>query len=116
METWEGLLLAIGWFFLRFGLPIIGTVLIVILFTRMDHRWQRETMDRRASLGANAMLPIVQCWVENNCPAEKCQDCLAYQDQRKPCWQHFRATDGSLKQECLGCKVFIGVSAPATGD
>lgn len=116
MDTWEGLFLATGWFLLRFGLPILGTVLIVIFFKRLDRRWQRETMDRRASLGANAMLPVVQCWADKNCPAEKCQNCVAYQDHSKPCWQHFRAVDGSLKEECLACPVFIGVSAPAIGD
>ena len=34
METWEGLLLAIGWFLLRFGVPILGTLLIVYFFTQ----------------------------------------------------------------------------------
>ncbi len=116
METWEGLSLAIGWFLLRFGLPILGTILIVIFFKRLDHRWQRETLDRRESMGAQAMLPVVQCWATNNCPAEKCQNCIAFQDHSKPCWQHFRVKDGSLKEECLGCKVFLGVPAPAVGD
>ena len=116
METWEGLLIAIGWFLMRFGVPILGTILIVLFFKRLDQRWQRETMDRRASLGANAMLPIIQCWAINNCPAEKCQGCAAYQDQSQPCWQHFRAADGAMKEDCLGCKVFLGVSAPAIGD
>jgi hypothetical protein len=116
METWEGLLLAIGWFLLRFGLPILGTALVVFLFKQLDHRWQRETIDRRASLGASAMLPIVQCWAENNCPTEKCQNCVAFQDQGKPCWQHYRAKDGTLKEECFDCRVFLGAVAPATGD
>jgi len=116
METWEGLLITISWFLLRFGVPILGTALIVYFFKWLDQRWQRESLDRRASMGAQAMLPIVQCWSLNNCPEGKCQGCAAFQDQSKPCWQHFRAVDGSLKEDCLGCKVFLGVSAPAIGD
>ena len=116
METWEGFLLAMSWFVLRFGMPIVGTALIILFFKWLDHRWQRQSMDRRASMGAQALLPIIQCWAMNNCPAEKCQNCVAFQNQSKPCWQHFRVVDGSLKEECLSCKVFIGVPAPAIGD
>jgi len=116
METWEGLLLAIGWFLLRFGVPILGTVLIIIFFKWLDQRWQQQSLDRRASLGAQAVLPVVKCWVINDCPKENCQNCVAYQDQSKPCWQHFRATDGYLKEECLDCKVFRGTPVPVIGD
>ncbi|HBX68930.1 MAG TPA: hypothetical protein DEH25_05995 [Chloroflexi bacterium] len=113
METWQGLFLAIGWFVLRFGVPLVGTILMIYFFKWLDRRWQIESMDRRASMGAEAMLPIIQCWAMDTCPAEKCQSCVAFQNQGTPCWQHFRAGDGSLKDECLGCKVFLGVSAPA---
>jgi len=116
METWVGLLLAIGWFLLRFGVPILGTALIVLFFKWLDKHWQRESLDRRISMGAQAMLPIVQCWSINNFPEEKCQNCVAYQDQSIACWQHFRAVDGSLKEDCLSCKVFLGVPAPVIGD
>ena len=116
METWEGLLIAIGWFVLRFGFPILATVLIVRFFKWLDQRWQRETLERRPSMGAEAMLPIIQCWSMNNRPEGTCQNCLAYQDQSKPCWQHFRMKDGCLKEECIDCKVFRGAPVPVIGD
>ena len=116
METWEGLLLSLSWFLLRFGVPILATLLIALLFNWLDARWQRDALERRASLGAESRLPVVRCWEINECPGEKCQNCVAFQNQGTPCWQHFRAADGALKESCLGCKVFLGVSAPAIGD
>jgi hypothetical protein len=113
METWKGLFLAIGWFILRFGIPVLGTMLIISFFKWLDRRWQTESMERRASMGAETMLPIIQCWTMDICPAEKCQQCVAIQNPNTACWQHFRAVDGSLQEECLSCQVFLGVSAPA---
>lgn len=116
MATWEGFLLATGWFLLRFGVPILGTALVVIFFRWLDQRWQRQSLERRAGMGAQAVLPIVKCWAIKDCPEEKCQDCIAYQNQSKPCWQHFRAADGCLKQACIDCQVFRGAPVPVIGD
>jgi hypothetical protein len=49
----------------------------------------------------------IQCWVINNCPPEQRDNCIAYQNQDTPCWQHFRSEGGGpLMANCLGCKVF----------
>ena len=116
METWQGLLGAILWFLLRFGIPIALTALIVWWFKRMDSQWQRQTIERRASMGAESLTPIIRCWLLNDCPEEKCQNCVAYQEQSIPCWQHFRSENGTLKEECLGCRVFRDAPVPIIGD
>jgi len=118
VETTQGLLLAIGWFLLRFGLPVLGTALVIWLFKRMDDRWQAEAKEYKERTGLESLVPIVRCWLFNDCPEEKRQNCLAYQNQEKPCWQHFRAGDGALKESCLGCGVFRSAPAyaPVSGD
>jgi hypothetical protein len=116
VETAQGLLLAIGWFLLRFGLPVIVTALAIGYFKRLDARWQAEAQEYKERSGFENLVPVVRCWLFNDCPEEQRQKCPAYQDQKKPCWQHYRAIDGSLKESCLGCSVFKGALVPVSGD
>jgi hypothetical protein len=116
MDTVQGLLLAIGWFLLRFGLPIIVTVVVCRLFMKIDERWQSEATTYREKAGVEKLIPTVRCWVFNDCPEEKREKCPAYQEQHIPCWQHFRSKNAELKETCIGCGVFRGVPIPVTGD
>lgn len=118
MDTTQGLLLAIGWFLLRFGLPILLTVLVIWFFRRLDARWQAEAQESKASVSLENLVPVIKCWVLNDCPEERREQCKAYQNQDVPCWQNFRAVDGALKESCLGCGVFRGAPVPisASGD
>ncbi len=116
MDTLEGFLFAIGWFLLRFGLPIAVTVLICWLFKLLDARWQAEGETYRNKIGMENPTPPVRCWLFNNCSEEQRSKCNAYQNQKIPCWQHFRAKNGELKEECIGCGVFRGFPKPAIGD
>ena len=116
METYEGLLLSIFWFALRFGIPIIITVIFVWLFSRLDARWRKRAEEVRAQAVADGIIPVVKCWLLNDCPEADKAKCLAYQNPGKPCWQHFRGEDGCLKEDCLECKVFRGIPIPVVGD
>ncbi len=118
METTQGLLLAIGWFLLRFGTPILATALVIWLFKRLDSHWQAEAKEYQEHSKLENLVPLVRCWLLNDCPEKKRQNCPAYIEQNKPCWQYFRATDGSLKEGCLGCGVFRGapIPIPISGD
>lgn len=112
METTQGLLLAIGWFLLRFGLPVLFTALVIWLFKQLDVRWQAEANEYKERAGLESLMPAVRCWILNDCPEENMKDCPAYKNQDKPCWQNFRAVDGSLKEYCLGCGIFRGTPVP----
>jgi hypothetical protein len=116
MDTFEGLLISIGWFVLRFGIPILITIAIVLMFKRLDTRWQKQAEDVRAQAVADGLVPVVKCWLLNDCPEANRVNCVAYKNQGKPCWQHFRKADGCLKEECINCKVFRGAPVPAVGD
>jgi len=110
MDTWQAFFLALGWFLLRFGVPVFVTVGLIKLFQRWDERWQAE------ALRLQKPQPLtVHCWELNNCPEKQRMSCPSYQDQEIPCWQRLRAADGSLKPECLVCPVFRGAPpVPAT--
>ncbi len=116
MGTLEGFLLALGWFLLRFGLPIALTVLVCWIFKRIDEKWKVEGEAYRKETGVENKMSIVRCWLFNNCPEEERSKCKAYLDQKIPCWQHFRGKNGELKQDCIGCGVFRGIPEPAIGD
>ncbi len=116
MGTYEGLILAIGWFVLRFGLPVAITALLIWFFRKLDTRWQAEAKQHIDQSKIERIAPVVRCWLLNDCPEDKTKYCLAFQNQDVPCWQNFRAGDGSLQARCLACRVFRGTPAPAFGD
>jgi len=116
MSEWQGFLGALLWIIFRFGLPIFFTVLMVWIFKRLDAHWQIEAVERRASMGSSYAAPVIRCWQINDCPEPICSGCVAFQQQETPCWQHFRADDGTLKEECLGCRVFSQAPVPVIGD
>jgi hypothetical protein len=88
----------------RLMIPILITVLVVIVLTSLDKRWQTE---------ATTTAPQVQkpaCWDIKHCSAEQRKTCAGFRSDA-PCWQAFRLTNGYLDQKCLGCPVFA--PAPA---
>jgi len=116
METTNGFLIAVGWFLLRFGIPVLITLLVGMLLKRIDARWQVEGEEYRKQSGLDDLIPMINCWVFNNCSEEKRKNCKAYQEPKKPCWQHFRAQNGEIKENCLGCGVFRGTPVSMPGD
>ena len=116
METMEGLWFSILWFALRFGIPILITIALIGVFSKLDARWRKQAEEVRAQAVADGMVPIVKCWLLNDCPEEARVNCIAYQNQGKPCWQHFRTKNGCLKDGCIDCKVFRGAPVPVIGD
>ncbi len=112
MDSAQGLLLALSWFLLRFGLPILITVLFIFLFSRLDSRWKEQALARRKELVQDQVIPLIKCWVFHDCPPEKRENCPAYQEKQIPCWQVFRDQYGTLKDGCLGCEVFSTVPLP----
>ncbi|MGD2156300.1 MAG: hypothetical protein PVG32_05465 [Anaerolineales bacterium] len=113
----QGAATTLIWSLFRFGLPVGLTLLVCWLFRKLDARWQAEAAEYQKQVGAKkALFPALRCWLKNECPPEQRERCLAYQNQDIPCWQHFRASDGQLKEDCIGCDVFRGAPAPVIGD
>ncbi len=91
---------------IRIGLPVLFTAIVVVLLRKMDEHWQAESRH----------LPVAAmqkpCWETKGCSPEKRAQCAAC-ESGQPCWQVFRAADGTLKEECLACDVFIQAPIPA---
>ena len=111
MEGFDALLSLIGGSALRIGFPIGVTALAVWLLSRLDRRWKKEA-------GESGLMQVTAknpgCWDINNCSPEKRAKCKAFQNQEVPCWQLFRENDGNLRENCLGCDVFIKAPIPVS--
>jgi hypothetical protein len=106
MDTTQGFLLAASWFLLRFGLPILFTLILIIIFSKIDSRWRDQALANKKVMFQDQVIPMIKCWVFNDCPPEKREKCPAYQEKNIPCWQGFRDQYGTLRDGCLGCEVF----------
>jgi|SaaInl4_150m_RNA_FD_contig_71_763270_length_1255_multi_3_in_0_out_0_2 hypothetical protein len=116
MTTLQGFLLAAGWFLLRFGVPVVATVLVCRFFQKLDARWQADAAEYQQINREDGLVPAIRCWVFNDCPEEKRAGCQVYQEPQTPCWQHFRAESGELKEGCIGCGVFRSTPILVSGD
>ncbi|HMK09844.1 MAG TPA: hypothetical protein VK449_12515 [Anaerolineales bacterium] len=97
---------------LRFGIPLLLTVLAAWGLRRLDQRWQRQSEHLRPSPLAMGAAPAeVRCWEQTDCPPEKRDNCPAYARPSVACWQVFREATGYLSTSCLSCEVFL--NAPA---
>lgn len=95
---------------LRFVIPILLTIVVVLLLRRLDARWQDEAearIEERMSL-----VPQIRCWVLNDCPDEQRERCPAYAQTNKPCWHVFRDGNGRMREKCLDCHVFRTAPVP----
>ncbi|MDX1435308.1 MAG: hypothetical protein R3335_00760 [Anaerolineales bacterium] len=100
-------------FVLRFAVPLLITIAVIIWLRWLDSRWQQEA-NRYIELVGKASFweGRTPCWDANNCSEERRSSCPAYQDGRAACWQVLRGEEGQLKDECLGCSVFLNVAPP----
>lgn len=96
---------------IRLGIPIALTALLILILRRLDERWQAQARQEPLAL------PLARntgCWDVKKCSAEQRARCSAYAHPDTPCWQHFRARDGTLRKSCLGCDVFLKAPIPVT--
>ncbi len=90
---------------IRLAIPVILTILLVQLLRIQDARWQQEGEQ------VPGLVEKPACWEIKNCPPDCFRNCPGYTSPL-PCWQARRLANGYLREECLGCKVFL--VAPVT--
>jgi hypothetical protein len=101
---------------LRFALPLAVTALIILWLRWLDARWQREAAEISKTKGeASFWEGRKPCWDVKGCTPEMRASCPAFLEGRTACWQVNRLPGGQLKEECLGCDVFLNspLTAPA---
>ncbi|MBI5741505.1 MAG: MerR family transcriptional regulator [Nitrospirae bacterium] len=58
--------------------------------------------------GIKKLLDYAPCWEINDCPEERRQQCSAYIDRSKPCWEMTgKVCNGEGKKRCKECVVYI---------
>lgn len=93
---------------IRLAIPVILTILVVQLLRIWDARWQREAES------APLLIEKPACWEVKKCAPECRESCPGYTSPL-PCWQARRMDNGYLREECLGCKVFLQAPVPSLG-
>jgi hypothetical protein len=92
----------------RLAIPVLLTIVIVQLLRILDWRWQQES----ESLPFLVEKPA--CWEVNGCPPDLRKNCPGYTSPL-PCWQARRMANGYLREECLGCQIFLKAPVPSLG-
>lgn len=90
----------------RLAFPILLTAAIVLLLRRLDARWQIEAQNPPAKVEKPA------CWEIKGCSPELSKACVG-RTSPMPCWQARRTANGYLREECLGCAIFMKAPAPS---
>ena len=111
------IIMLIGLFILRFGVPLLVIVLVVYGLRRLDDRWQAEARANYATALAKQqaeqsprieLLKVIEtpCWVLNNCAEEQRQRCPAALSPAVPCWMARYRAQGKLPPQCYHCQLF----------
>jgi hypothetical protein len=107
----DEILVVVGLFILRLGVPLAIMLAIGYGLRRLDARWEAEATARRER---EAVPPAVQalktaeqpCWEIKGCDDESRAKCPACKAWDIPCWvARLRAT-GRLPVECHSCALF----------
>ena len=98
--------------FMRFGIPLFLTGVLVWWLRRLDLRWQAEAEEARRIQLKEIMAHRTPCWEMRKCSPELRASCPAYQRNDLPCWQVWRETTGRLPERCIDCIVFKNAPLP----
>lgn len=96
---------------LRLGLPILLTIAVIYLLSQLDKSWTSKAL-REGAVPASAFAHNTGCWDVKGCSHEQREHCDAYAHPETPCWQHYRNSNGELREGCIGCDVFRKAPIP----
>ena len=126
MQQLETVLIILGMFLVRLGIPVAVIIVVSYWLRRVDARWaveasayqrakawQEYPLVRSATMQKPAIEP--PCWERRGCsPAQRTQ-CAAGQQPCLPCWLARLRQDGKLPTACTGCAIFaLPVTPPVT--
>lgn len=108
----DELLVIVGMFVLRLGVPLAITLAVGYGLHRLDARWEAEARADRN----RAELPVDvkalkkserPCWEVKGCNEAQKAECPACRLLDIPCWVARLRTTGLLPFECQGCELFM---------
>jgi hypothetical protein len=107
----ESVVITIGMFVLRLGIPLAITLAIGYWLRRLDAKWEAEAIQEREQEQAPAEIKALKaegqpCWKMKGCDEDRRAQCPACKLLDIPCWvARLRAT-GQLPLECHNCARF----------
>jgi len=103
MEGISEVLVIIGMFALRLGVPLLIILVVGYLLRRLDSRWEAEARaeaQTRREMEAALQIP---CWEDKGCPPEDYRQCPGYQYSHLPCWLARLRAQSRLPADCPDC-------------
>jgi hypothetical protein len=89
---------------LRIGIPLGLTFLLASFLRGLDAKWRDEASQVQPGETILRELWLSNpCWVEMDYSGGQCENCPAYNQKEKPCWEVFRE-NGSLNKKCQECE------------
>ena len=127
MSQLHGVLIIMGLFLLRLGIPLTVMAAVSYWLRRVDERWAAEARAYQQAKAWEGQLvttpawqpPALQppCWVQRGCSAEQRAHCAAAQQPYLPCWLARLRQDHQLPASCVQCPLFtLPQPLSATGD
>ena len=126
MQQLETVLVIMGMFLARLGIPVAVVVVVSYWLRRVDTRWAAEASAyQRAKAWQRYPLPFSTaaqkpaitppCWERRGCSSFQRAQCAAGQQPYLPCWLARLRQEGKLPQACAGCALFaLSVTPPVT--
>ena len=107
----EAILIVVGMFVLRLGVPLAITLGIGYSLRRLDAKWEAEAQANRDRAAVPAEVKALKtseqpCWEVKGCDEAQRAECPACRLLDIPCWVARLRTTGWLPIECQGCELF----------
>ncbi|MBI3363242.1 MAG: hypothetical protein HY023_19240 [Chloroflexi bacterium] len=93
-------------FALRLGVPLLITILVGHMLSRLDAKWQAREQERLMHDSSPAP-EIPSCWEIRGCDPAQREKCPAYGLRPLPCWLAWRRLTGRVPECCFDCEVFL---------
>lgn len=114
MNEWQAMSVMVGLFALRCIVPLLVTIGLGYLMNRLVDRWEaeEEAIPQQAPQRQPLRTPepaivtailSVPCWIMNDCPRERRENCPAFQARGVACWQARERAEGALPADCPDC-------------
>jgi hypothetical protein len=132
MEVLMDVLVILGMFLLRLGLPLALVLVVGYWLRRLDARWEAEARRQRpvvtpeplptawptsmpAAVWATGPASAVDvfglpCWQLRGCDPARREQCPAYHQPDVPCWLARSEAEGALPAGCATCLIFAATA------
>lgn len=103
MDELQEVLVVIGMFVLRLGVPLLIALTVGYLLRRLDSRWEAEAQSEAQLRREMEAAQEIPCWEEKDCLEEDYMRCPGHAYSHLPCWLARLRAQSTLPAECPDC-------------